>query len=178
MANVTTIARPYAKAILALAAADNTFAKWTAMLQCLADIAKDQLGKKLLSNLAVAPADKAQFVCEIAHNVLNAQGENLVKLLAKRKRLMILPELFNLYEVMRKKAEKLITINLTVAQDISPEELNTIEMLCSKNFAGTVILSEQVNNELISGGTAQIGNRVIDASITGRLQAMRNLLRK
>lgn len=178
MANITTVARPYAKAILALAKAANSYAVWTNMLQTLALIIQDPMGNKVISNLAIAPMDKAAFIIAVAKDVLNEQSENLIKLLATRKRLLILPELYSLYEEMRKAAEDLVYINLELAQDVDAAELNELQTIIKNNFAGKVILSEQVNPQLISGGVAQIGNRVVDASIMGRLHAMRNSLRK
>lgn len=178
MANVTTVARPYAKAILALAKAAKDYAVWTNMLGFLSQVVQDSLGRKVISNLAISPQEKAEFILDVGKDVLNEQGKNLVKLLAKGKRLLILPELFNVYETMRKKAENLVFINLTLAEDVDQQELDTIQNICNNIFTGQVILSEKVEEDLIGGGVAQIGNRVIDASITGRLQAMRNMLRK
>lgn len=178
MANVTTVTRPYAKAVLAVAKATNTYAKWTDMLNFLSGIVQDPLGYKVLSNLAISSGEKVDFICAVAKDVLDKQGENLIKVLARSKRLLILPELYRLYEQMRKNAEKLVEIDLTLAEKIDQAELNAIQAICENNFVGQVILTEQVNASLISGGVAQIGNRVIDASIIGRLQAMRNLLRK
>lgn len=178
MANVTTVARPYAKAILALAKASNDYAVWTSMLGFLSQVVQDPLGRKVISNLAILPQEKAAFLLDVGNDFLNDQGKNLVKLLAKGKRLLILPELFNVYEVMRKKAENLVFIKLTLAEDVDQQELDTIQNICNNIFTGEVILSEHIEKDLISGGIAQIGNRVIDASITGRLQSMRNMLRK
>lgn len=178
MANVTTVARPYAKAILALAKSEKNYAIWTGMLGFLAQVVQDPLGRKVISNLAISPQEKADFLLEVGENFLNEQGKNLVKLLAKGKRLLMLPELFNVYEAMRKQAENLVFIDLTLAEDVDQQELDAIQSICRNIFTGQVILSAQVENDLISGGVAQIGNRVIDASITGRLQSMRNMLRK
>ena len=178
MANVTTVARPYAKAILAIAKASDSFAAWTNMLQELALVAQDRLGHKILSNLAMSKQEKIDFIFAVVQNHLTEQGKNLVKLLAREKRLLILPELFSLYEDLRKRAENLVFIDLTLAENVNQAELNSIQEICNKNFTGKVILSERLDNELISGGVAQIGNRVIDASIAGRLHAMRNMLQK
>lgn len=178
MANITTVTRPYAKAVLALAKEENSYAAWTNMLQFLSDVATDALGYKVLSNLAMSPGEKVAFICDIGKDVLNEQAKNLVKTLARGKRLLILPELFSLYEQLREQAEGLVVIDLTVAQDVDRAEFDQIAAICKKSFAGQVNLHEKVDPNLISGGKAQIGNRVVDASIHGRLAAMRNLLRK
>lgn len=178
MANITTVTRPYAKAILALAKADNAYAQWSEMLNFLAMVAQDPDGYKMLGNLAILPIEKADFICDVGKGILNEQGQNLVKLLALGKRLLILPELYNVYEDMRKQTEHMVTIDFTLAQDLDQAEYDQIKLICDKKFTGQIILSEKIDPELISGGVAKIGNRVIDASIMGRLQAMRNLLRK
>lgn len=176
MANIITVARPYAKAILELAKTDGNYVVWTNMLEILAAIGLDPVGHKLISNLAVSPAEKIKFIVDVAAGALTEQGENLVKILALGKRLSILPELFKLYEAMRKKEQGLTFIDITLAQPIDHAELFNIQYICEKYFTGDVILSEQVESSLIAGGVAKIGNRVIDASVFGRLRAMRDLL--
>lgn len=178
MANITTIARPYAKAIIALAGTDAAFGKWSEMLLYLSNIVQDVWGRKILSDLAIPGAVKADFICDLYPGALTTQGQNLVKLLARSKRLLILPELYKVYEKMRMEIQQEIHVKLTVASAVDKQELNIIRELCAKSIKGNITLIENVENDLIGGGIAQIGNRVINASITGRLQAMRNLLNK
>lgn len=169
MANLTTVTRPYAKAVLDLARENNEYAKWSAMLEFLAMVAQDALGSKVLRNLSIASIDKANFICNLSAGVLNQQGENLVKLLAYSKRLEILPELLALYEKMRMQEQGQVMLHLTLAQDTNPYEI--------REFAHLSKITEQVDPALLAGGIAQVGNRVIDVSALGRLHAMRDLLR-
>lgn len=178
MANITTVTRPYAKAVLALAKEQNAYVQWTQMLELLATIVQNPMGKKIITNLAIAPADKAEFICSVAGAALTTDAKNLVKVLARAKRLLILPELFNLYEEMRRKIEGIVIVDLTLAQQTDQQELADFRATCDKNFVGEVVLQAQLDPMLISGGVAQIGNRVVDASVFGRLAAMRNSLRK
>lgn len=177
MANITTVTRPYAKAILNLARDNGDYSKWTAMLEFLSKVAKDPIGSKVLNNLAISSADKANFLCTLAPNCLDAQGRSLVKVLARSKRLMILPELLRLYEKMRMQEQGQINLHLTLAHDPTQKELNEFEVACADRITHTISMTEQVEPTLIAGGIAQIDNRVVDASIRGRLQSMRDLLR-
>lgn len=118
MANITTVTRPYAKAVLAVAKATNAYAKWTDMLNFLSVVVQDPLGYKVLSNLAISSGEKVDFICDVAKDVLDIQGQNLIKVLARSKRLLILPEIYRLYEQMRKNAEKLVEIDLILAEKI------------------------------------------------------------
>lgn len=176
MANLTTVTRPYARAILNLATENGDYVKWSAMLEFLANIAQDPHGSKLLSNLAVSSVDKANFICTLATNILNQQGENLVKVLARSKRLAILPELFKLYEKMRMQEQGQVMLHLTVAQDINKTELKDFEATYANKTSNKVTITEQIEPTLMAGGIAQIENRVVDASISGRLRVMRDLL--
>ncbi len=177
MANITTVTRPYARAILSLARESGDYSQWAAMLKFLSNVAKDSLGSKLLGNIAISSADKSSFLCTLAPEALNEQGKNLVKVLARSKRLAILPELFLLYEKMRMQEQGEVTLHLTVAQDTMQQALNEFEATYADKKTQMVTMTEQVEPNLIAGGIAQIGNRVVDASISGRLQAMRDLLR-
>lgn len=169
MANLTTVTRPYAKAILQLAKKDNSYQQWTDALDFLSKLATDPVGCKLLSNLAISSNEKADFVCNLAANALNVDAQNLVRVLAANKRLLILPELFRLYEEMRRDEMGLVTINISLAQQS--------EVLAEK-IPDNITVVEAIDPTLIGGGVASIGNRVIDASISGRLIAMRDQLRQ
>lgn len=178
MANITTVTRPYAKAVLAIAQSQNDFAKWSQMLELLSLIVQDETGNNLITNLAISPQNKVAFICSVAGEHINAECINLLKVLARAKRLLIIPELYKLYEDMRREFEGVVIIDLTMAQAVDKAEFDTVVADCRKNFEGDVIIRPNIDAELISGGVAQIGNRVVDASVFGRLTAMRNLLRK
>jgi len=177
MANITTVTRPYARAILSLARESGDYSKWTAMLGFLSRVAQDPMGSKILGNLAISSVDKADFICTLAPEALDDHSKNLVRVLARSKRLAILPELFALYEKMRMQEQGQVTLHLTVAQDTTQQELNEFEATYANEINRTITMTEQIEPMLIAGGIAQIDNRVVDASISGRLRAMRDSLR-
>jgi F-type H+-transporting ATPase subunit delta len=169
MANLTTVARPYAKAILQLAKHDDSYQQWTQALAFLAKLAEDPMGEKILSNRAVSITEKADFICNLMPDVLTPEAKNLVRLLAVSRRLLILPALYRLFEVMRKKAQGAVTVHLTLTQQTD---------LSVDNLGENITVVEDIDPTLIGGGIAKIGNRVVDASIIGRLIAMRDQLRQ
>lgn len=178
MANITTVTRPYAKAILSLAIEQHTTEKWTAMLQFLAAVMQSKEGLKFASNLAISSGVKAEFICNLEPDLLTAPGKKLVEILARSKRLLILPELFKTYEAMRQQAAGQINVELTLAKDTDAETLALLqELYTQKTHATEVILSKNVEPSLIAGAVARIGNRVIDDSVFGRLHAMYNFLK-
>ncbi len=177
MANITTVTRPYAKAVLAIAKEHKTYEKWSQLLELLSAIANDPLGMQVLSNLAMSPNEKVAFIRDVAGDLLTPEALSLINILARAKRLLILPELSRLYAEMLRHEENITIIDLTVTNDDSSEIAN-IQDICNNSFKGEVVINRTIDPMLIGGGVAQIGNRVIDASVLGRLAAMRNLLRK
>jgi F-type H+-transporting ATPase subunit delta len=177
MANITTVTRPYARAILSLARDDGDYSKWTAMLDFLSKFSQDPIGCKILSNMAISSVEKADFICSLVPEYLDEYGKNLVKVLARNRRLGILTELFLLYEKMRMQEQGQVALRLTLAQDPSQQELNQFETVYKEEITRITTMTEKVEPSLIAGGIAQIDNRVVDASISGRLRAMRDSLR-
>jgi F-type H+-transporting ATPase subunit delta len=172
MQNSTRYARPYAKAIIALAQEQQSYAKWSQMLKFLADVAQDPVAHKFLSNIAVAPAQKAAFVCAIAPEQLTEDGRNLVKILAQAKRLLILPQLQQLYETLRRQAQHEVLMHIKVARSI-PEP--TLQDLKSR-IQGQAIVSVKQDPNLLGGGMVQIDDHVVDGSLQGKLQALREFI--
>jgi len=171
MISNTTIARPYAHAIVELAQKDNSFIEWSEQLQFLALVAEDPRGKGFFKNLAILPEEKAEFICSLTDG-LTGQSHNLVKLLADAKRLLILPDLYEFYEKLRRKVQQQVTVNLTVGQDTNSSEIKDL----AASIKGEVSVDEKLNKDLIAGGVLQLGNRVVDGSFLGRLRALRETL--
>lgn len=178
MANITTVTRPYAKAILTIAKQQNSLSQWSQMLEYLALLVRDPLGYKIISNLALLPTEKVEFICNVLADKISKEAQNLVKILAGTKRLLILPELFKLYEEMRRHIEGGVIVNLITSNSLDTEETAEVSKLFAQNISGHVDLLQSVDPVLIGGGVVQIGNRVVDGSLLGRLASLRNLLRK
>ena len=172
MMNATTIIRPYAKAILSLARLDNSYAKWSKILEFLATVVKDNSVTNFLSNLSIPHQEKAQFICDVCGEALNPQAQNLIKILAQNKRLLLLTELYKVYEELRMEAQRQLGLTLTTAQDIDKDLIASLTNSLAKNFNEQVILNYAVDASLIGGGKLNIGDRVINSSIQDRLKTL------
>lgn len=172
MANLTTVTRPYAKAILEVAHDTDGYANWSKMLEFLSIVVNYPPVNAYVRNLAVTADDKARFINSIDPHILDQQGQNLVKLLAHYKRLLIIPELYKLYEEMRKVQEREITVRLVLAKEVAQNELEKLRTDFSRELNATLTLKSNVDPKLIGGGQVIIGDRVLDASIQGSLKAL------
>ena len=100
MAEPSTIARPYAEAIFRLADAANALGKWGEMLSDLASVGADERLKSAIGDPNASDAQVAGVFIGILSGRLNAEAENLVRVLAANGRLELLPEIGAQFEAL------------------------------------------------------------------------------
>ncbi len=102
MAEKSTIARPYAKALFALALEQKQLGAWAQTLAVAAEVVGDERVKRLLTSPHVTPAQLADLVIEIAgaalEGGLDEPGGNFIRMLAANRRLGFLPEIAAIFE--------------------------------------------------------------------------------
>lgn len=172
MLNVTTITRPYAKAIISLARDGAEYDKWSMMLEFLALIASDPSAEQLLSNLSMPHEVKAQFICDVAAKVLSVQAKNLVKVLARNKRLLILPELYRMYQELQKQEQHQLSLKLISAEQPDAGIIMQLRSILEGHFEEHIILEQEPDATLIAGGKLKIGDRVLNSSVQNRLKTL------
>lgn len=169
MAARMTLARPYAKAVFALASSCGLYAQWSSVLQFLKIVMADERVHHLLKDRTVPWEKKADFIISIGEGVLQDRGKNLVRLLAEKNRLLLVDEIFALYDKFRQVAEKTLAVDIKSAFKIQPaQEEKIIAMLTAYLDAG-VNLSISFDRSLLAGIIVTIGDEVIDATVRGQL---------
>lgn len=176
--NLITAARPYAKAIIDLARSSNDFAQWSKILEFLNLAVSNQHVKGFLANQAESGTAKAELLFKLDPGILGVQGKNLVKILAANNRLLLIPELYAMYEKLRKQEQKQVSINLTTASEIAATDLDILQDIFAAKIPGAITLEHAIDAKLIGGGKIKLGDRVIDSSIKGRLSDLSKHLTK
>ena len=92
MAELTTLARPYAKAAFEYAQAHQQLASWSAMLGLAAAVANEDRMQRVLKAPRLTSAEKADTFVEVCGNELDAQARNFIHVLAENERVHPLPE--------------------------------------------------------------------------------------
>ena len=119
MAERTTTARPYAKAIFALARKGNTLAATSASLIRAAEVVADPRVHELLGSPHVTAAQLSEFVNGIVGGGLDEYGRNFITLLAQNRRLGFLPEIAALFEQMKAEVENAVDVEVVSATALS-----------------------------------------------------------
>ena len=169
MAEFTTIARPYAQAVFKLAQQNRALPAWSEMLGLAAVVATDPSLRKLLDNPRVTSAQLAELFVDVCGERLNEDGRNLVRLLAERRRLTVLPEIYGLYEQFKNEAEGAIKAQLITAFPATDAQKQTIAAALKQRFGREVQLEYITDPTLMGGAIVRAGDLVIDGSVRGKL---------
>ena len=172
MAEVVTLARPYAEAVFRLAQGENDLAGWSSRVATLAAIVSDAQLARLNADPAVVADRVAGLIIEVAGADLGERGANFVKVLAENGRLSLLPVIAEQFETLKASAEGTLEATITSAQEMAQAQIDDLVAGLKAKFNRTVNVQVAVDPELIGGAVIAIGDQVIDGSIKGRLQRM------
>lgn len=173
MAELRTLARPYAEAIFELAHAGDELAAWSEALDTLAGIVANEDVAALIGNPGVEDTQLAEAIVAIAGEALAGPGagkaENLVRLLAENSRLGLLPEIATQYAHLRAEAENRVDVEVRTAQDLGDSQREALGKALEKRLARQVTLSCVLDEDLIGGAVIRAGDLVIDGSVRAQL---------
>ncbi len=169
MAESTTIARPYAQAAFRLAQQKQALPVWTEMLGMAALVATDAGMRKLLDNPRITSTQVAELFIDVCGERLNEDGRNMLRLLAERRRLVVLPEIFGLYEQLKNEAEGAIKAQLITAFPATDAQKQIIAAALMQRFGREVQLEYVTDPTLMGGAVVRAGDLVIDGSVRGKL---------
>ncbi|MEJ0086010.1 MAG: F0F1 ATP synthase subunit delta [Pseudomonadota bacterium] len=172
MAERTTTARPYAKAIFALARKGNTLAATSASLIRAAEVVADARVHALLGSPHVTAAQLAEFVTGIVGAGLDEYGRNFISLLAQNRRLGFLPEIAALFEQMKADVENAVDVEVISATALNSDQESRYVAALQKKLGRSVRLHTKVDGSLLGGAVLKAGDLVIDGSIKGRLERL------
>ena len=172
MAELTTLARPYAKAVFAEAKEKQTLDAWSANLALLAACVADAKVARFLKHPALTAQQQADTVIDVCGDQLTSAAKNLVVILAENKRLVLLTEISELYEEMKAQLENTVDVVVTSAQPLTSEQSDKLTEALKAKLQRDVRMTSEVDESLIGGAIIRAGDLVIDGSLTGRLSKL------
>lgn len=176
MAESQTIARPYADAAFQFASNANDLAGWSSALERLAAVTGTDEARTLISSPQI-DADALAATMSDAARDLNAQQRNFVTLLARNRRLAVVPEIRSLYEAQRSSHEGSVDATVESAFPLTEAQVADIVQTLSARFGKKVQVTTTVNPDLIGGVSIRMGDEVIDTSVRGKLAQLATSLK-
>lgn len=176
MSELTTAARPYARAVFASATEHNSMDAWSNMLNFCGALAQDAKMQQMLANPSLNLQEKADLFNDVCGDQINDHGKNFIKTLADNDRLVLLPEINQLFQEYRAQSAGVIEAEIAAASELEESQIKAIEASLSQRFGKKVMLTSRIDESLIGGAIIQAGDTVIDGSIRGQLDKLANAL--
>lgn len=177
MAELTTIARPYAEAAFALARDENALPVWSEMLRFGAAIVADERVAQALDNPRLEASDKESLLLSIVGDRFNTQACNFVRVLVDADRVALLPQISTLFDTLKNQAEATAKATIESAFPLTDAQLDELRTALERRFGKKIDAEVLVNTDLIGGARVTVGDSVMDASVQAKLQAMATQLR-
>lgn len=169
MAELTTLARPYARAAFEHALANGALDAWAAGLATAAAVAREERAAALLGSPGYTAAHKAAALIETCGEALPDGAANFIRVLAENRRLPLLPHIHELFLGLKAAQERAIDLQLTSAFEISPEQAARLAEVMGRKLQREVRVNTAVDRALIGGIVIRTDDLVIDGSVRGRL---------
>ena len=169
MAELTTLARPYAKAAFAEAVENNALVEWSEMLSLAAQFAADTDFAKILVHPALTAQQQATALTDLCGDKLNQSGKNFLVILGENKRLTLLPEIVEAYEELKAAQEHAVEVTVTSAFELTDAQQETLSQALKNKLQCDVRLTGEVDQTLVGGVIIRAGDLVIDGSVRGKL---------
>ena len=172
MAEIQTLARPYAEAVFELAKSGNALARWSDMLVFIAAVAADKNMQRLAGDPRVDRAHFLELFLNICGKNVNEEGANFIRLLLENRRLSLMPEIVAQYEALRAEAEERVEATVFSAFPLEAAQIKNLGDALKHKFGRNVNLTAQVDKALLGGVVIRAGDLVIDGSVRGRLSEL------
>lgn len=175
MSELTTIARPYAKAAFDLAVEKGEIDLWSEMLSFAAEVARNETIKDFFGGMHSAEKLSEIFL-SVCGEQLNEFGQNLIKVMAENGRLKVLPEVYIQFMEYRHEYEKQIDVDVISAIALNKGQLNAIASKLEIRLGRNVKLNCSVDETLLGGVVIRAGDLLIDHSVSGSVRRLSNAL--
>jgi F-type H+-transporting ATPase subunit delta len=172
MAEPITIARPYAEAVFKLARDTNNLAGWSRMLEALHTLVRDERMQTRIGDPNVSAQELESLILGVAGDSIDGAGRNFLQLLIDNDRLILLPEIRAHYDELRRQHEGILEATIISALPLDEQQRSQLVSQLETKHKRKVSAAVEIDSRLIGGVRIVIGDKVIDATVRGKLDAM------
>ena len=176
MARRDTAARRYAEAAFEVGLRDGSIETWRSELDDAASVVADAQIGRALADPAVALERRQAMADQILGPIASRPVLNLIGLMIRRGRIDQLPRVAAEFRRLDNARQGITIATAISAAPLTPDELRAVTARLEQYTGGRIELETQVDPSLLGGIVVRVGDRLIDGSVRGRLERLRNQL--
>jgi len=151
MAELSTLARPYARAAFDYALAQDALASWEAVLATAGAVTGEPAVQSLLTDPALTSAQQAGALADVIGEDLSPQQRNFIHVLADNKRLLLLPQVAAAFSRLKAQHEQVIDVEVVSAFELSEEDRGRIEAALKRRLERDIRVNTTTDGSLLGG---------------------------
>jgi F-type H+-transporting ATPase subunit delta len=175
MAELATIARPYAEALFRVAQSDNLSA-WSDLVSEMAQVASHPEVKEFANNPKVSDQQVIDIFLSLLKSNVSVEAKNFVAMVVQNGRLTLLPEIAQQFHTLKNAQEGAADVEIASAFEMSDAQVKDLVATLEKKFGRKLNPSVTVDPSLIGGVRVTVGDEVLDTSVRAKLQKMHTAL--
>ena len=172
MAETVTIARPYAEAAFRLAQEQGGLDRWSQMLHLLEMVVQDERIARAIGDPNWTSRRLESLVLGVCGEQFDGAGRNFVQVLVANDRLGVVSEIRALFEDLKREQEGVLEAQITSAFALDDEQQSALVRRLEAKYQRKVSAQVSVDPQLIGGVKIVVGDKVLDATVRGKLDAM------
>jgi F-type H+-transporting ATPase subunit delta len=172
MAELTTVARPYAEAAFRAAVDSKDVAVFSETLKQLGAVAGTRDAASLLGNPKVSTKEKADVLFSVSGGKVPDTLQNLTNSLIENQRATLLPFISEHFERLQREHDGVVKAVITSAFPLSDADRASLVDGLARRYGKRVEAEVKVDASLIGGARVQVGDDVIHASVRDTLDQM------
>ncbi len=176
MAELTTVARPYAEAAFRASVEAGDMIGYGKKLSLLGATAAVREAANLLGNPKVTAKEKSELLFSVAGGDVPDTLKNLVNGLVEHQRATLLPFISEHFERLQREHDGVVKALITSAFPLSDADKDALVSSLAKKYGKRVDAEVRVDASLIGGARVQVGDEVIHASVRDTLDKMATAL--
>jgi F-type H+-transporting ATPase subunit delta len=172
----TSTARRYAEAIFEIAERDGTVDEWLGQVNTAAAAVRDPGVARRLEDPQIPFEVRLDALLAPFGSAALPQMRNLLALVLRRRRVESLPSIAREFRRLYNRRAGIVEATATSAAELDDAELAALRGRLEQMTGGRIELETRVDPALLGGVQVRLGDQLIDGSVRGRLERLRNRL--